>query len=108
MPPPYERVLCICRLGAYAVRALSCTCRSLHRSIGFEERRIATRPLMQFIVYDGPIMVNETPATPAFSCQHRPCCADQHAHMELIRANAAHSGRRGMAGDQAAKTSFAS
>ena len=59
------------------------------RSIGIEERRIAARPLMQLVVYDGPIVIDEPPATPSFSCQHRPCCADRQAHVQLIRVNAA-------------------
>ena len=82
-------MLCIYRLGEYAIRVLSCTCRALSRSIGIEERRIAARPLMQLVVYDGPIVIDEPPATPSFSCQHRPCCADRQAHVQLIRVNAA-------------------
>ena len=45
----------LCRLGQYAIRALSCTCRPLYKSINIEERRVATLPLMQLVVYDGSI-----------------------------------------------------
>ena len=40
------------RFGEYAIRVLSCTCKRLSRSIRLEERRIATRPFMQLVVYD--------------------------------------------------------
>lgn len=40
------------RFGAYAIRVLSCTCKRLCRSIRVEERRIATRPFRQLVVYD--------------------------------------------------------
>ena len=97
MPPIDMTTNCallICRLGASAVRVLSCTCRSLHRSIAFDERCVATRPLTQLVVYDGPIVIDEPiidepTVEPSFSCQHQPCCADRQAHVQLIRVNAA-------------------
>ena len=44
--------VCVRRFGEYAIRVLSCTCKRLSKSIRLEERRIATRPLMQLVVYD--------------------------------------------------------
>ena len=53
------------------------------------ERRVATRPLTQLVVYEGPIDIDEPTATPSFSCQHQPCCVDRQAHVQLTRVNAA-------------------
>ena len=82
----------LCRLGQYAIRALSCTCRPLYKSINIEERRVATLPLMQLVVYDGSIGTDETTTARPFSCQHRPCCANEQTHAQLTRENA--EGRR--------------
>jgi hypothetical protein len=78
----------VSRFGPYAVRALSCTSKRLHRAIRVEERQIAIRPLTQLVVYDGPIVIEEAPAVAPFRCGHRPCCTDEHAHAQLCQANA--------------------
>ena len=45
-------------------------------------------PLIQLVVYDGPIVIEEAPAVAPFRCGHRPCCTDEHAHAQLCQANA--------------------
>ena len=40
------------RFGEYAIRVLSCTCKALSNSVDLEQRRIATRPLMQLVLYN--------------------------------------------------------